>query len=73
MSKNRNRAKLNKAKTSNEYNKILLNIIYPTYWDEGLIFFPRLKRGYKNPTKTILKYQVRAYRSWKYNRKTKWK
>ena len=37
MSKNRNRAKLNKATTNREYDIILLNYEYPVYWDDGII------------------------------------
>ena len=73
MSKNRNRAKLNKAQNQQEYKKILLQLEYPTYWDDGLYFYPKYKKGFKNPLKSILKYQRRMYRTWKYNRKKQWK
>ncbi len=46
---------------------------YPVYWDEGLWSYPDYRVGFKNPKKYIYKYQVRMYRTWKYNRKTKWK
>ena len=73
MSKKRNRCKLNKAKTSKEYLVIQNNLRYPDYWDDGVMFYPRYKRGTKQATKQILKYQIRMYKTWKYNRKTKWK
>jgi len=73
MSKNRNRAKLNKATTNREYNLILLNYEYPLYWDDGIIEYPQYRRGYKNPIKRIFNYQVRMYKTWKYNRNTQWK
>lgn len=73
MSKNRNRAKLNKAQNGREYLNILFNINYPIYWDEGLMFYPQFRRGFKNPNRTIERYQMRAYQTWKHNRKTKWK
>lgn len=73
MSKNRNRTKLNKAETNKEYKVLSLIEEYPPYWDDGIIFYPRYKRGSKNPLKRIFSYQVRMYRTWKYNRKTKWK
>jgi len=63
MSKNRNRAKLYKAKDGFEYNRLLLKMLYPPYYDEGwnrrIIKFPNHK--------------YRSYKTWKYNRKTKWK
>ncbi len=73
MSKNTNRAKLNKAQTGREYHIMLLNDLYPPYWDDGVNFHPKYRRGYKEPKKQIMHYQVRMYRTWKYNRKTKWK
>ncbi len=73
MSKNRNRAKLNKSQNGNEYRKIMLNIEYPIYWDEGLLFYPQYKRGFKNSNRSILRYQMRKYRTWKYNRLNQWK
>jgi hypothetical protein len=73
MSKNTNRAYLNKAQNGREYHILLLNELYPPYWDEGVNFYPRYRRGYKNSNKWIYSYQVRMYRTWKHNRKTKWK
>jgi hypothetical protein len=73
MSKNRNRAKLNKANTGREYHQIGMNEVYPMYWDEGIMFYPRYRRGFRNPNKVLQRYKQRAYRSWKHNRKTKWK
>jgi hypothetical protein len=73
MSKNRNRAKLNKSTTNREYDIILLNYEYPVYWDDGIIEYPKYRKGFKNPIKRIFKYQVRMYKTWKYNRKTQWK
>ena len=62
MSKNRNRAKLNKAITGREYKLLWYDNLYPIYWDEG--------RWYR---KGLLPYQYRMYRTWKYNRKKQWK
>jgi hypothetical protein len=73
MSKNLNRAKLNKAKTGREYHILYLNELYPPYWDDGLIEHPRFRRGFKNSNKSIPYYKVRMYKTWKYNRKTRWK
>jgi len=73
MSKNVNRAKLNKAKTNKEYNALQLMVDYGPYWDEGIYFYPMYRRGFKNPNKRIMAYQVRMYKTWKHNRKTKWK
>lgn len=73
MSTNRNRAKLNKAKNGRDYQIIMVSEIYPMYWDDGVNYYPRYKRGFKNPNKQIMSYQVRMYRTWKHNRRTKWK
>jgi hypothetical protein len=63
MSKNRNRAKLNKATTSKHYQAILIAMLFPSYWDEGL--------RWQHPN--IPNHKYRSYKTWKYNRKTKWK
>ena len=62
MSKNRNRAKLNKANNNNEYRRLFLKEEYPPYWDEGISFY-----GNK------MSYQVRMYKTWKHYRKTQYK
>jgi chromosome segregation and condensation protein ScpB len=41
------------------------------FWDEGYNYY--IKRRNKNTIRYLLKYQVRMYRTWKHNRKTKWK
>jgi len=73
MSKNRNRARLSKSECGRDYHLISLNEWYPLYWDEGLNFHPYYKKGYKNPNKRIPQQKVREYKTWKYNRITKWK
>ncbi len=62
MSKNLNRAKLNKAQNGRQYRIMLINDLYPIYWDEGIKFY-----GNK------MSYQVRMYKTWKHYRKTRWK
>ncbi len=73
MSKNRNRAKLNKAKNEREYSALIFNELYPPYWDDGICEYPKYRRGYKNPNKRLFSYQIRMCKTWKYNRKTRWK
>ena len=73
MSINRNRARYNQAQTSREYNVIALQDLYPPYWDDGIMFYPINRKGYSNPNKRILRSQMRAYRTWKYNRNTQWR
>lgn len=73
MSTNRNRAKLNKAQNGRDYQLVWINELYPMYWDEGVNFFPRYRKGFKNSNKQIMSYQVRMYRTWKHNRRTQWK
>ena len=65
MSKNRNRAKLNKAQNGREYQNIMLSIEYPMYWDEGIVSHSKVK--------FLMSYKQREFKSWKYNRKTQWK
>lgn len=73
MSKNRNRAKLNKAFNNKEYYKLLWDDLYGTYWEEGINFYPKYRAGFKNPNKQIYSYQIRMYKTWKYNRKFQYK
>lgn len=73
MSINRNRARLSKAKTNKEYLALRFIDDYGLYWDEGISFYPQYRRGFKNPNKHIMSYQVRMYKTWKHNRKTQWK
>lgn len=73
MSINRNRQKLKQSTCSNDYKKIWLDYLYPKYWDEGYYLLPRYRRGFHNPNKYIFSYQVRMYKTWKYNRRTQFK
>ena len=61
-------------KTTNrrEY-KILTTVDQDPYPDEGVKYYPKFRRGFKNPHKTILSYQIRMYKTWKHNRKNQWK
>jgi len=74
MSVNYNRAKLNKSTCPKEYKLKQLNELYPPYWDEGLVY-QKSKYHYwaKKPKKRLLFYQIRSYKTWKYNRKTQYK
>lgn len=56
-----------------EYHILFLKEEYPPYCEEGVNFYPKYRRGYKNSKKQIMSYQVRMYRTWKHNRKTQWK
>jgi len=73
MSVNRNRNKLATANTSREYDNIITKHYYPLYWDEGIRFYPKYRKGFKNPNKVLYQLQVRAYRTWKYNRNKQWR
>jgi len=65
MSTNRNRAYLEKAEDGHTYHKYWIKLLYPPYWDEDYSW-SRANRKFPN-------YKWRSYRTWKYNRKTKWK
>lgn len=43
------------------------------YGYEGVPFYPMYRSGFKNPTKQIMSYQIRMYKTWKHNRYTQWK
>lgn len=78
MSINRNRAKLNKAKTNKEYLAIQYTINYPPYWDECIPTYPRYGRGTSKDRKKYYRkqkmgFEMRMYKTWKHSRKTKWK
>lgn len=61
--------------TTNRKNyKVATNRDYgDPFPDEYTMYYPRWRRGYKNPIKRIMSYQVRMYRTWKHNRKKQWK
>ena len=63
MSRNRNRAKLNKANNGREYEIILNSILYPVYSEYDYTWW----HGDLSNDKW------RSYKSWKHNRKTKFK
>ncbi len=63
MSKNRNRAKLNKANNSKEYVIILNLIQYPPYSE----FDSSWWHG------DLSNHKWRSYKTWKHNRKKRWK
>ena len=72
MSVNFNRTK---GKRFNDSKFFKVKVVYDDdpYWDEGIAFYPSYNPGFKNPNKRLLSYQIRQYRTWKYNRKTQWK
>lgn len=72
MSKNFNRAKGKKAHTNRELVQTII-ICQDRYFDECWGTYPRYNRGFVNPNRVLYNYQVRLYRSWKYNRKTQYK
>mgnify|MGYP006366026825 CR=1 FL=1 len=55
-------------------NYTIVNYCLEPYWDEGLNFYPIRYKGYGNrKKKRILSYQIRMYKTWKYNRTNQWK
>ena len=62
MSKNTNRARLNQAQTSMEYNKIRYLDTYGVYWDGD--------HSWKN---NFPNHKGRSYKTWKHTRKHQWK
>lgn len=85
MSKNRNRAKLNKTQSNREY-QVILNYFYVVdcpicskrvgRFDATcypIRWKKRWRRGFKNPRKMITTSEAREYRTWKYNRDKQYK
>lgn len=59
--------------TDSHTYRVMVVIDEDPYWDEGLNFYPKNRKGFKCPKKRILSYQRRMYQTWKHNRKTQWK
>lgn len=55
-----------------EYNVVTRGKQDP-YWDEYTNYYPIKRKGFKNPLKRIMSYQIRMYKTWKHNRKKQWK
>ncbi len=72
MSTNLNRSKVNKSFNSRTYKLIFINYEYPDYCFEGKREY-KSKGRFKPKRKLLWKYQVRRYKNWKHNRKTKYK
>lgn len=82
MSKNKNRAKLNKSKDGRTYS-----IIYKRYMNDYCFICSKRcgnfyascspanmrARGIHGSKKLIYAYKFREYKTWKHNRKTHWK
>jgi hypothetical protein len=73
MSINKRRGRFDLAQNGREYRRILMDEVYPIYWDEGIAFYPHWNPGYVNPNKKLMRWEQRMYRSWKYNRKKQYK
>lgn len=72
-SENKN-GKVAKITTNRKEYKLSTNCKFSEpYWDEGIIYYPEYRKGFKNPNKRILNYQKRIFRTWKHNRKNQWK
>lgn len=56
-----------------EYNIVTKPDYFDPYWDEGWGYHRTNSPKHKRPSKVLLFYQVRMYRTWKHNRKTQWK
>ena len=67
------REKLKRSITNREYKIILLGVLYPHYWDDGIRTYPRYRKGFKNPNRQLFSSQIREYRTWKYNRMKQYK
>jgi len=74
MSINKRRAKFDLAQNGKEYRRILMDELYPIYWDECIAFYPLIpNRWAKSSNKRLMRWQQRMYQSWKHNRKTQYK
>jgi len=73
MKKEKRNFRLKWTANNREYHVLTLKQEYSPYWDDGIDFYPKHRRGFKNPLKYIMNYQRRMYRTWKHNRKNQWK
>lgn len=73
MSKNRNRSKFLGAKNGRQYRMMLMSELYPDYWDEGMVFYPKYRPGTRSVYPKLTGWKMRQYRTWKHNRKTQYK
>lgn len=64
---------VSQVNSNREYKILVFKEKYPLYADDGVMFYPKVRRGYKNTNKRLTRYQMRAFRSWKHNRKTQFK
>jgi hypothetical protein len=67
--------KVSRITTHSKEYKIVNNSEYADrYSDEGVFFYPKYRKGFtKNKKRRLRMFQVRMYKTWKHNRKTKWK
>jgi hypothetical protein len=80
MSKNRNRAKLNKAKTGKAYQRIQMRYEYDYCYicmrRSGSYYYdchPSPTYGRHGDGRALYARGKRMHRTWKHNRKTQWK
>ena len=67
------KSKIARTTTCRKEYKVITRFLDVPYWDEGINYYPRFRRGYKNSNRQIMSYQIRMYKTWKHNRKTQWK
>lgn len=73
MSVNKMKRQRGDSYTDNHTYRVKVVLDDDPYWDDGLVFYPKYRKGYKNSNKRILNYQRRMYRTWKHNREHQWK
>ena len=76
MSKKTNRSKFKKCNCNSDYRKVLLNLLYPPFWDDGDKLYPNHQKGFKSygiRKKQLYSSEIRRFKTWKHNRKTQWK
>jgi hypothetical protein len=62
-----------KITTSRKEYKVVTQNLKDWYCDEGITFYPIYRKGFKNPNRQLMSYQIRMYKTWKHNRKNQWK
>lgn len=67
--------KISRTTTLSKEYKIANNGEYGDWYsDEGVNYHPQYRKGFtKHNRRRIPMFKVRMYRTWKHNRKTKWK
>ena len=67
------KSKITRTTVCRKEYKIYSQNLFDRYWDDGINYYPVTRKGFKNPLKRLMSYEIRMYKTWKHNRKHHWK